>query len=135
MFCKKCGKEIIDNASFCDKCGAKVTRKNHILTKNSPEKIGLKKLVAVFATLLIVIVIIIVLSGPRIKGQWQSIRHGDEIIITKNMIYDEYGNEDLYKVRGNFIVSDSYTVAFDIEGDVLTIYGSDGGSESYRRLR
>ena len=59
MFCQKCGNELKDDATFCNKCGAKVDSANHNISvsqesnkKPSPMMIG----IIVVAVLLILIV-------------------------------------------------------------------------------
>jgi len=59
MFCQKCGNELKDDATFCNKCGAKVDSANHKISvsqesnkKPSPMMIG----IIVVAVLLILIV-------------------------------------------------------------------------------
>ena len=37
MYCNKCGKELNDNAQFCEHCGTKVIKENNTET-NAPIK-------------------------------------------------------------------------------------------------
>ena len=60
MFCKKCGKEIDDNAKFCESCGQKVEADIYLQIKSEPKT---NKLKLVLKTITIIFLTFIMLSS------------------------------------------------------------------------
>lgn len=52
MFCEKCGKELPDNARFCDSCGCEITKSR----KEKKTKWSLKKRILVMIPLVILVI-------------------------------------------------------------------------------
>lgn len=102
MFCKKCGKEIDDNAKFCMHCGNSINEEaknedekndkvNKILedinkeTKNKSNKKGLKLIIIAIIVLAIIIAIVmfVINSGVNLKSAYNK-------VLDQNSSYSKY---------------------------------------------
>lgn len=116
MFCKNCGKEIKDGASFCTECGTRVnetvpTESNTtpnitVVTKKMTK--GKMVLIAVFAVLIIIVIACAVGSGDSSSP------------------FGEDSEEDVVKTLTISTIRDQYSVSHDQDVYDIEILDTDG---------
>lgn len=75
MFCKHCGKEIIDGAMFCNSCGAKVSDSSGTIVEDSSpseEKKGINKVFVIAGVTVVVVMAFICFGGNSEKNETSS---------------------------------------------------------------
>lgn len=105
MFCQKCGKEIKDDAKFCEGCGTPVNSVNETVNKVKQQPKKKKGLSGCFITILVFIVIIAIgiiaasVQNEGIQRAVSGVNNESEYItleeynkIENGMTYDEVKN-------------------------------------------
>ncbi|MBE6858422.1 MAG: zinc-ribbon domain-containing protein [Ruminococcus sp.] len=116
MFCKNCGKEMKDGATFCTECGTKVmetvskegntTPNTTVVTKKMTK--GKMVLIAVFAVLIIIVIACAVGSGDSSSP------------------FGEDSEEDVVKTLTISTIRDQYSVSHDQDVYDIEILDTDG---------
>lgn len=116
MFCKNCGKEIKDGATFCTECGTKVTETVSTEGNTTPNTTVVTKkitkgkmiLIAVFAILIIIVIACAAGSGDSSSP------------------FGEYSEEDVVKTLTISTIRDQYSISHDQDVYDIEILDTDG---------
>lgn len=110
MFCKNCGKELKDGATFCTECGTRVNEtvptegntmpNTTVVTKKMTK--GKMVLIAVFAVLIIIVIACAVGSGDSSSPFGENSEEDVVKTITISTIRDQYSvshDQDVYDIE------------------------------------
>lgn len=92
MFCKHCGKEIIEGAAFCNNCGAKVSDFDEQETDYEIEKTPIKKLPYVVLAVVVGVIALLIYIGKNF-GSGETVNNSVEVGDTvKFGVYEQDNN-------------------------------------------
>lgn len=142
MFCKHCGKEIIDGAMFCNSCGAKVSDSfGAILEDSEPceEKKGINKVFAIAGVIVVALVALIYFgrnseksetSSAPVQAEQSNYPPNYEKYLGKWKVYENIGHPDGTLSRSGD------TIMFTDDGiDCTDLFGLDGSWSVISDLR
>ena len=136
MFCDKCGAQLADTASFCNKCGNTIKKKENAIPKSTTgfqntmppndlfaqpvrkqKKPSLKLLTSLIAVIVIIIAIVAIINRPSIYGTWSD---------TNRMITFTFHKDGNLQVSGKNNVLGADLFQYSIEDETIHLQALGG---------
>ena len=120
MYCKKCGKQISDNSTFCSNCGAQMQS-----YETKSKKVNMKAVISVVVVAFVLISIISFIASSVITDD-KMLLQGVEFGMSKSQVVSKVKLDNIYNEDNQYIAYASYNALkigeLDIPAEVQFIF-------------